>query len=261
MEVKETVKKILNEFSEKKNSHVFLVETDSITNCTSDIKNIIKKILDNKSIDSQIDSESYLELNIVKPDGNVITKDSIVNLQNRLKTKPILSNYMFYIIENGELLSTTTGNKLLKTIEEPNEGIIGFILTTNINQIIPTIKSRCEILTFSYNNKVDIQVDESIKEYANQFIHIVENKDLFDWHNYKKNIDLKTTGYNIVVEINNIYLNRCRDEAKRTINDNFNKTVKISKYLNKKINKLTQTMNSDLLLEQVFINIKKVLKW
>ena len=42
---KEFIKKIVDEFNENKNSHVFLIETNDINNCIVDVKSIIKNVL------------------------------------------------------------------------------------------------------------------------------------------------------------------------------------------------------------------------
>ena len=105
------LEKIKNEFHENINSHVFLVETDNSDSCLVDIKTIIKeKILADKTVSNQIDSESYLELIIIRPEEKEIKKDQIILLQNRLKTKPILSDYLFYIITPAEALSEISSN-------------------------------------------------------------------------------------------------------------------------------------------------------
>jgi len=51
----------------------------------------------------------------------------------------------FFILKKAQLLSPVCANKLLKTLEEPPPGFNFFLLTNNVNAIIPTIRSRCSI--------------------------------------------------------------------------------------------------------------------
>ena len=128
---KDFIKTITTEFNENKNSHVFLIETNDIDKCIVDIKTIIKSVINADEVtNSQIDDDSYMELITVREETGEIKKDKILELQKRINTKPILSNYKMYIIAPAELLNINSANKLLKTIEEPEEGIIGFLVTS-----------------------------------------------------------------------------------------------------------------------------------
>ena len=60
----------------------------------------------------------------------------------------------------------SSSNSLLKFLEEPEEGIIAILITNNINQMLDTIISRCQILKLK-NKKVDY---ESILEHIGNFI-------------------------------------------------------------------------------------------
>ena len=51
-----------------------------------------------------------------------------------------------YIIYGFERLSTIISNKIFKFIEEPQNNIYAILLTENIEKILPTIISRCQIL-------------------------------------------------------------------------------------------------------------------
>lgn len=54
---------------------------------------------------------------------------------------------------HAEYLNASSANAMLKFLEEPEEHIIGFFLTNNKENVINTIKSRCQILTdFAFNN-------------------------------------------------------------------------------------------------------------
>ena len=44
-------------------------------------------------------------------------------------------------------------NALLKILEEPTEGIYAIFTTKNINRILPTIISRCQVIELKPDNK------------------------------------------------------------------------------------------------------------
>ena len=66
---------------------------------------------------------------------------------------------------------------MLKFLEEPEDNILGFFITSNKERVIDTIKSRCQIMKIDYATKS--KVDEKIVEYANEYVsRILNNCDL-----------------------------------------------------------------------------------
>ncbi len=62
--------------------------------------------------------------------------------------RPFSSTKKVFLIENGELLTTEAQNALLKVLEEPPEYVVFLILTTEKNQLLETVRSRCFKLQF-----------------------------------------------------------------------------------------------------------------
>ncbi len=258
------------QFSENVNSHVFLVETNSFEKCLADIKSLIKyQISADDTISNQIEEETYLENIIIRPDGKEIIKDQILFLQKRLKTKPILSKYLFYIIIPAETLSEISANKLLKTIEEPNENNIGFLITSNSDLIISTIKSRCEHIHFMYedNDAVKYEIDDNITNITKEIILAIEQKNHINFTKSMMQEKILKDNYKSVENLIKKYYNTA---CKLTENTNLDKTVldyiiknnsyqqliKKAKILNKLQNKLYTNMNGRLTLENIFFQLK-----
>ena len=53
-----------------------------------------------------------------------------------------------YVLENAGLLRGTSANALLKTIEEPPEGVMFVLLARSVASVLPTIVSRCQVVPF-----------------------------------------------------------------------------------------------------------------
>ena len=81
----------------------------------------------------------------VKPEGNSI---KIRNLQSDIVIKPH-KKYKIYIIDKAEKMTVEAQNALLKTLEEPPEYAIIILVTNNKEGLLPTIRSRCEIVKFT----------------------------------------------------------------------------------------------------------------
>lgn len=272
MKAFETLKKMEKEFHENVNSHVFLLETNNTDECLKDIKELCKKLIatDDLITCTQIDNETYLELIVIRPEGKDIKKDQILKLQERLQTEPILSKYTIYIIVPADSLSEISANKLLKTIEEPNKHAIGFLITINSDIILPTIKSRCEILNLTYEQaQISTTIDEKCLQLATSLVEAIEDKDHLKYSKLKSKDKLIKENAkiieNFIKDYYNTACNLCKNDfldqdivQKIRKNYPYSTLVKKAKYLNSTLNKLTTTMNTDLLLEKIFLELKDV---
>lgn len=78
---------------------------------------------------------------------NTISVDDIrTQVNNDIGIKPYSGPYKIYVIPEADLLSVQAQNALLKTIEEPPEYAVIFLLTENAESLLPTIMSRCVML-------------------------------------------------------------------------------------------------------------------
>lgn len=101
---------------------------------------------------NNIDLANYLELKIINPDGQWIKKEQLEELQNEFIKKSIYGNKKIYIINQAERMNASASNSLLKFLEEPPENIIAILITDNMYQLLNTIISRCQIISFEKNN-------------------------------------------------------------------------------------------------------------
>ncbi len=78
---------------------------------------------------------------------NTIGVDDVRSqINNDICIKPYSSPYKIYIMNEAEKMTPQAQNALLKTLEEPPEYGIIFLLTTNVNSLLQTILSRCVVL-------------------------------------------------------------------------------------------------------------------
>ena len=96
---------------------------------------------------SEIDKEKN---QTTKP---LIRIEQIRNIKDFLGKKSIQSPKKFILIENADLLNESASNCLLKTLEEPTNGVF-ILLTSKFNLLLDTIISRCQTIRFKpYSNK------------------------------------------------------------------------------------------------------------
>lgn len=84
----------------------------------------------------------------VDPDGLSIKVQQIRDLQEEFTKKGVESARKVYMINHADKMSVNAANSLLKFLEEPNSQTVAFLLTEQPQQILPTILSRCQMLSF-----------------------------------------------------------------------------------------------------------------
>ena len=77
----------------------------------------------------------------------LIRIEQIRNIKVFLSKKSIQSTKKFILIENAHLLNESSSNCLLKTLEEPTNGVF-ILLTSRLNLLLDTIISRCQTIRF-----------------------------------------------------------------------------------------------------------------
>ena len=90
------------------------------------------------------------------PDVHVLAPESangylvaqVRNLIADVSLAPVRAQHKVYIVTQAALLRGTAANALLKTIEEPPEGVIFILIARSSAAVLPTIASRCQELPF-----------------------------------------------------------------------------------------------------------------
>ncbi len=178
----ENVLGLVKKFNENKMSHVFLMETNDKTALLSDILELCKVMNCMETFQNDcnhcnlchlIDTETLPSLKIIVPDGQVIKKEQMEELKNAFAYKPYIAKFNIYIIEDAEKFNRESANTMLKFIEEPEQDLYGFLITNNKENVIETIKSRCEIVKAIYSIQ-EKPISEKIVALANQYLYQLE---------------------------------------------------------------------------------------
>jgi DNA polymerase-3 subunit delta' len=72
--------------------------------------------------------------------------EQIDDMQHSASLPPFEGKYKVFIIDGAEMMSNSAANRLLKTLEEPSEGVIFILLTANDSLLPTTVVSRCQRL-------------------------------------------------------------------------------------------------------------------
>ena len=97
---------------------------------------------------------NYADFMLIDGSKNTIKVGDIENLQKFLASSSLeKQGKKIYIINCIENANKEAVNALLKTLEEPTSSVYAFITTQNEAKILPTIISRCQILSLLPINK------------------------------------------------------------------------------------------------------------
>ena len=234
-EQKIVYKILINSIKKNKNSHAYLIETNnyskSLELAIAFAKTLLCPFNYTNSLNCNgcrqcniIDDNNFLEFKIIKSDGEWIKKEQLDELQYLFSKKAVIGNKKVYIIDGVEKLNTTSANSILKFLEEPEEGIIAILITENINRVLNTIVSRCQILTlknflnlsnFSTIEKIAIKLfnsENKIKEFTENDNSILFVNNVINFVKY-----YEEHGMDTLLDIENLW--NCYFKDRREINN------------------------------------------
>jgi DNA polymerase-3 subunit delta' len=105
----------------------------------------------------EIDKEIFLDLKVLEPDGQFFKKEQIAFLIEDNFNKPLKGNRKFNILVNANQMNVHSANSILKVLEEPAPLNVFILITENLNVLLPTIRSRCQVLKFSPLSRAEIK--------------------------------------------------------------------------------------------------------
>ncbi|MBP2078551.1 DNA polymerase III subunit delta' [Oceanobacillus polygoni] len=94
----------------------------------------------------RIDSRNHPDVHWIEPDGQSIKIEQVRNLQKEFTYSGLESNQKVYVIKDADTLTVNAANRILKFLEEPSKETTAIMLTENSQSIIPTIRSRCQVI-------------------------------------------------------------------------------------------------------------------
>jgi len=74
--------------------------------------------------------------------------DDIREIRERVVLQPVEGTYKVYILDEAHQLTDAAWNALLKLIEEPPPHLLFVFCTTELQKVLPTVRSRCQTFVF-----------------------------------------------------------------------------------------------------------------
>lgn len=97
-----------------------------------------------------IQAHTNPDFHYVEPEGQqTILRAQIVDLLKVVHLKRRPGSYKVVVIDEAQTLGQEAANTLLKTLEEPPEGVVFVLVASNMDRVLSTIASRCQRVAFS----------------------------------------------------------------------------------------------------------------
>ncbi len=296
---------ITNQLKKDLINHAYIIETNGNGFGLDFAKSFAKSLLcpfkytsNKQCIDcfqcNQINDNSFIELKIIEPNGMWITKGQIEELQNTFMKKAVVGSKKVYIINHFEKMKSNVMDSMLKFIEEPMEGIVALLICDNVNNIIDTIVSRCQIIslrkdntknfnnlvdkikyTINYNFDDDLLNDDFISKVI-KFINYYENNHMKTllytkelWFDNFKDSNMSYIALNIILLFYKDTLHYMLKQKIGLFNDYNDDIIKVAKFnsiynLTEKIDiirvticKIKYNANLNLLIDKLIIDLEK----
>lgn len=275
MQESQALQKLLTSYHEGCLAHAFLLETNDQEKCIENLLQFLKVINCPQEFHEDctecnlchlIETRNLPSLVIVSPETTIIKKEQILELKHLFQTKPTFSKYNVYIIENAECLNASSANTMLKFIEEPEDFILGFFITNNKENIIDTVRSRCQILLDYYSGEENHSIPKIWQSIAVNYIKEVSvafdaallyNKDVLNplIHDRKELLYLFQSIFDIyyslyICKINNSSLNSSLEDLRFLLKKDQKYFLHKMNFVNEILDELNYNLNTLLILDR-----------
>ena len=198
----------------------------------------------------RIQQHDFVDIKYLKPEGKTIKVSQIEALKHSLSLSALEGEIQLCVIEEAETMTETSSNQLLKFIEEPPTPIIFILLTHNETQLLTTIVSRCQRLSFTRplflessplamvekqlmleNEEIDFKLQESLYERVYEWYQLLMHRDfqafvfvqtsLLEerelWPKEKGSMMEEMVLFILLILAKNDYLNKNKPQAKQLL--------------------------------------------
>jgi DNA polymerase-3 subunit delta' len=106
-----------------------------------------------------IDRNIFPDVQVMAPEGQFYRKSQMDDLIETSSRRPLQTEKKIFILKDAQCLNDMAANSFLKTLEEPLFTNVFILLAGNMNLILPTIQSRCQILKFLPLSRNEIRLE------------------------------------------------------------------------------------------------------
>ncbi len=103
-----------------------------------------------------VQAGTHADVTVVRTEKLSIGVDEVRDLVRRSALAPSGRRWQIMIVEDADRLTEHACNALLKAIEEPTERTVWMLCAPTVEDVLPTIRSRCRLLTLATPTAEDV---------------------------------------------------------------------------------------------------------
>lgn len=166
-------------FTRKTMSHAYLLvgeQSDDVALYLAQSLICQHDILACEVCDECVRIEKQIYPDMIVYDGNEasIKKDNIDYIQREFSKSSYENKGKIYLLKNVEKSSTVAMNALLKFLEEPADDVFAILTTRNLNKVLPTIQSRCQVIQLLSQSK-DVLKTSLMKHFTQEDANVLSS--------------------------------------------------------------------------------------
>lgn len=118
--------------------------------CVRVAKFVIPNVTDkNKEEFEKVFFGGHGDVGLVVRYKNFILVDAVRALEREANFRPFEADARLFIVDEADRMNEQAANALLKTLEEPPSSTYIFLITSRVDSLLTTIRSRCQTLRFA----------------------------------------------------------------------------------------------------------------
>jgi DNA polymerase-3 subunit delta' len=99
-----------------------------------------------------VEHGNFPDMRVWSPKGQDTIIDHMREMRDMAAFRPIRGKWVVNIVEQGDTLNENSANCILKLLEEPPPYVVNILLYRNAANVLPTIRSRCQLVRFDQVN-------------------------------------------------------------------------------------------------------------
>jgi len=96
----------------------------------------------------RVEEGNHPDVRWIAPEGASLRIEQIRELKREAAYRTLEARQKVVVLERADTLTAQAANSLLKFLEEPPVPTVVVLLTENAHSLLPTIRSRCQLITF-----------------------------------------------------------------------------------------------------------------
>lgn len=96
----------------------------------------------------KVEQEIHPDMRTIRPEGATIKISQVRQLMADLRLGSADGRWVVRIVDEADAMTAEAANAMLKTLEEPLQGVVIILVTTRPQAVLPTIVSRCQHMVF-----------------------------------------------------------------------------------------------------------------